>query len=109
MNAKQIFRMSFATVLSILVAGCAMPISKNLRDMADPALTFEQVKQNPDAYESKVVGVGRRNCTVYQRAGRYAHRNRAEASGFRIDAQIRRRNRGTIHGDLRRVPRFGSL
>ncbi len=55
MNAKRIFRMSFATVLSILVVGCAMPFSKNLRDMADPALTFEQVKQNPDAYESKVV------------------------------------------------------
>jgi outer membrane lipoprotein len=38
----------------ILFSGCA-PISRELRAQADRMLTFQQVFQNPEAYESKIV------------------------------------------------------
>jgi outer membrane lipoprotein len=46
----------FLFILSpfILFSGCA-PISRELRAQADRMLTFQQVFQNPEAYESKIV------------------------------------------------------
>lgn len=52
-------RIGLATllVLSLPLAlwGCAPVISKNLRDAADPSLTFTQVLKTPDAYNGKTV------------------------------------------------------
>jgi len=42
-------------VLSALAAGCAYPISKELRSKAAPNLTFPMVLKNPDAYRGSVV------------------------------------------------------
>lgn len=39
----------------ILLPGCAHVISKDLRDSADPTLTFAQVLKDPDAYRGKNV------------------------------------------------------
>jgi outer membrane lipoprotein len=41
--------------LCILFSGCASVISRNLRDQADLALTFQQVFQDPEAYKGKIV------------------------------------------------------
>jgi outer membrane lipoprotein len=51
------FRFSRLLVFFLLIAlpGCASVISQNLRDESDPALTFRQVSQNPDAYTGKMV------------------------------------------------------
>lgn len=40
---------------SVLLVGCAHVISKDLRQKADPSLTFTQVLQNPNAYQGKTV------------------------------------------------------
>jgi len=42
-------------LLFILLSGCAPVISKDLRNQADPNLTFQQVFQNPTAYKGTIV------------------------------------------------------
>jgi outer membrane lipoprotein len=44
----------FGLFLMVLFSGCT-PISKQLRDQADPKLSFQQVSQNPEAYKGKIV------------------------------------------------------
>ena len=44
----------FGLLLLILFSGCA-PISRELRAQADRTLSFQQVFQNPVAYQSKIV------------------------------------------------------
>ena len=48
-------RLPWFLILSffILLFGCAHVISKDLREKADPSLTFRQVLQNPNAYKNK--------------------------------------------------------
>ncbi len=41
--------------LALSLFGCATAISKNLRGLSDPDLTYEMVKQNPDQYQKQVV------------------------------------------------------
>jgi len=43
------------TVCLIVFSGCAHVISKDIRDKAEPSLTFEKVLQNPIAYKGKTV------------------------------------------------------
>ena len=48
-------RFLFILILFLFATGCAHVISRNFRDQVDPALTFRQVKQNPDEYKGKMV------------------------------------------------------
>jgi outer membrane lipoprotein len=52
---KNFVKSTFLIVLILALSGCAAPISKNLRGLADPGLTFEQVRQAPDKYKSEIV------------------------------------------------------
>lgn len=45
----------FLLLLVLSVSGCAHVVSKGLREQADPALTFEQVFQDPDEHTGKIV------------------------------------------------------
>lgn len=45
-------------ILFYILSGCAHVISKDLRASSDPSLTFNQVRQNPDAFKGKVVMLG---------------------------------------------------
>ena len=49
--------LSSLLLLSLLsfLSGCAHVISKDLRGKAEPALTFREVLQNPNAYQEKTV------------------------------------------------------
>jgi len=40
--------------LVFLLSGCAHVISKDLRTVSDPALSFSQVRQDPDAFKGKM-------------------------------------------------------
>jgi outer membrane lipoprotein len=52
---KNWFRSFLLLFLTVLLAGCAHVISKDLRSKADPSLTFREVFQNPNAYQGKTV------------------------------------------------------
>ena len=45
----------FSGFFLFVAAGCAYPISKELRHQANKDLTFSQVIQNPEAYTGKIV------------------------------------------------------
>jgi len=42
----------------LTLMACAHPISEGLRQQADPGLTFDQLIENPDHYQGKVVVLG---------------------------------------------------
>ena len=42
-------------LLLLFISGCAHVVPKNLREQADPALTFLQVSQHPSQYKEKTV------------------------------------------------------
>ncbi len=42
----------------LLAAGCGSPISKSVRKAADPEISFGQLRQQPSAYEGRVVLLG---------------------------------------------------
>jgi outer membrane lipoprotein len=50
---KNRFRLFLLLFLTVLLSGCAHVISKDLREKADTALTFQQVLQDPNAYIDK--------------------------------------------------------
>ena len=43
------------SLLVLFISGCAHVVPKNLREQADPALTFRQVSQHPSQYKEKIV------------------------------------------------------
>jgi outer membrane lipoprotein len=55
MKAKEFGMPIVLIALALSLFGCATAISKNLRGLADPDLTYEMVKQNPDQYKKQVV------------------------------------------------------
>ena len=48
-------RWFFVVLFFLFLPGCAHVISKDLRDTADPAATFQRVFENPNAYKGKTV------------------------------------------------------
>ena len=51
MKKKLLALLSIVTILS----GCAHVISKGLREKVAPGITFKEVKEDPDAYQGKIV------------------------------------------------------
>ena len=54
-NMKNWFQFFLLLFLAVLLSGCAHVISQDLRDQADPSLTFSEIFQNPSAYKGKAV------------------------------------------------------
>jgi outer membrane lipoprotein len=51
-------RCSIILSLLLLVTGCAHWIGDKSRALADPSITFEQLRENPEAYRGKLVLLG---------------------------------------------------
>jgi outer membrane lipoprotein len=47
-----------ALVALTLAIGCSSPVSKSVRKELDPDLTFQALREQPDAYEGKLVLLG---------------------------------------------------
>lgn len=50
--------LTFILTICVLLGGCAHVISKESRELVDSAITFNELKKNPEAYRGKVVMLG---------------------------------------------------
>ena len=54
-SMKNWFQSFLLLFLAVLLSGCAHVISKDLREAADPGVTFREILKNPNAYKGKSV------------------------------------------------------
>jgi len=54
-NRMRIFRYFYLATVLIVVCGCAYPISQEMREKADPDLTYPVVERNPLSYKGATV------------------------------------------------------
>ena len=54
-SIKNLFHSFLLLFLAVLLSGCVHVISKDLREAADPSVTFREILKNPNAYKGKSV------------------------------------------------------